>query len=495
MVNNRVYWYKKVIIDFIVVAFLIVISLNSSCRQYVPPAHNVINPVVISDESGRQVVAFQNNGGEGPITHLEKIGNDGKVLWQVIQLDPSQPFKPYTSSPTELIRDGKDNIFVVWGLGNDIWIKKFDINGKSVWNNKIKIGNCSKLYQLKAIKDGQDGVIIGCYGEEGEFWSQKINSDGKSVWSPKYQMFNIAGFDLTTDSMNNVLLIYVTFERSIYIQKLDSSGSNIWGSPILLSTHNPSPKVLGPATASSSVTIYPGRAEPREYAVWLISHQSGGCTAGYSDTWGNTAIDRSLNFYKVNTEGNILWNKRLTPDSGDKNNLVPEYALSKVVGDNLGGIYILERIVQVHSSGNMDVSLVIHQIDSSGTEVINSNYGQVVTDKVWNVNLDPRYEFISDSSSGVIIIWVSSTRNQDGRETGAILRIQKLDRDGKKQWDESGIILSNDNVQNMNETPFLILDGSGGFIVSLGNSSVTGGVGSLVWRFGPDGKLIWKKMY
>ena len=85
--------------------------------------------------------------------------------------------------------------------------------------------------------------------------------------------------------------------------------------------------------------------------------------------------------------------------------------------------------------------------------------------------------------------------NENNRETGTVIRAQKVERDGKKQWDEFGVMPSNDDVTSMNGYPSVVSDGSGGFIASLGNSAITGGRGSLVWRIGPDGKLIWKNLY
>ena len=44
--------------------FIISVALDSSCVCGRPPDFNVINPVVISDETGEQIIAFQRNSGK-----------------------------------------------------------------------------------------------------------------------------------------------------------------------------------------------------------------------------------------------------------------------------------------------------------------------------------------------------------------------------------------------------------------------------------------------
>ena len=128
---------------------------------------------------------------------------------------------------------------MIWSLGDNIWIRKFDINGSSVWKNKVKVGSYSELYKLRAISNGKGGVITSYYDQRGDFWLQEINGDVKSLWPPEKRMSEIAGFDITIDSSDNILLFYVTFKRSFYLQKIDLSRSNNWDSSILINTHKP----------------------------------------------------------------------------------------------------------------------------------------------------------------------------------------------------------------------------------------------------------------
>jgi hypothetical protein len=474
----------KILLLPAVLLSITMLTINTGCIDGRPPDHNVINPAVISDGSMGYILAYQNNQGKGPITYLKRIGADGNYLWET-GIDSSQPYKPYSNSPTELVSDGTGNIFVIWGLGDDIWIKKYDINGNSVWNNKVKIGSCSRLYKLKAFGDNHGGVITGCYGQDGDFWFQVVNSEGKSMWSPEKRMSNIAGFDILTDSSGAILLFYVNFERSFYLQKVDLSATNLWDSPVLLSTHRPEAST----PASKSTTVFSRRAAAGEYETWLISDKHEGYITGYGDTYGDTYEDRSLNVFKVNADGTILWTKRLIATVEDKNSQITDFATSKVVDDGMGGILIISRLMRIPDT--KDTSLIVRRIDSSGNETSITDNGLVAAENAWNVNQSSRYEAIPDGSGGVIVIWVSTTRNENNVRTGAILRGQKLDRDSRKIWGEAGVILSTTDIEGMNGLPSLISDGSSGFIVSLGASG--SGLGSIIWRIGPDGNLVWEK--
>lgn len=156
------------------------LSTNSACIP--PPYYYVINPAVISDGTGGYVIAYQMcNSTGGTFTYLRRLDAQGRNLWGAagIRLDLSQPGKPESANPTELVSDGQGNTIVIWGLNDDIWTQKFDINGNSIWNSKVKLGSCRQLYKLEAISDGGGGAIVGCYGEKGDFGLQDINNDGK----------------------------------------------------------------------------------------------------------------------------------------------------------------------------------------------------------------------------------------------------------------------------------------------------------------------------
>ena len=222
----------------------------------------------------------------------------------------------------------------------------------------------------------------------------------------------------------------------------------------------------------------------------MISDKAGGCVTGYSDTSGNTYIDRSLNIFKVNADGNILWTKRLDTDTQGKSNQIVDYATSRVVGDGMGGLLVLGRVVRANISGKDDTSLVIQRIDPTGNETLMN--GQVVTDNAWNVNQSSRYQAISDDSGNAVVVWVSIARDENKKETGYILQAQKLDHNGKEQWNEGGVILSNTGFELTNESPSLTLEDSSGFTISFGG--IGDGIHGLENRTG-WAKCLWRASY
>ncbi len=77
--------------------------------------------------------------------------------------------------------------------------------------------------------------------------------------------------------------------------------------------------------------------------------------------------------------------------------------------------------------------------------------------------------------------------NENDIQARAAFRAQKLDKNGKKQWDDSAPVLSYNWAIPFFNLPLIKADSSGGFIVSVG------GLGPIIWKIGPDGKLLWEK--
>jgi hypothetical protein len=483
--------FKIVILSFFLLSMVININLTSACVQ--PPDTNMINPVVLPDGTGRFYVAWQNNEGKGPFTSLAGISIDGMILWQK-QIDLSQPFKSNIASPTELVSDGEGNVFVVWGMGDNVWIQKYDSNGNSIWKNKIKVFSCKKLEKMAAISDSQDGAIIGAYGQLGEFRLQRVNKEGKPVWLPEISMSDNGGFNVTLDSSGDILLFYATVNRSFYLQKLDLAKSKIWDIPIHLNTQTSGSqtnissgkitpiKSTGLLGCGSGSTVYPYRADPGEYATWLINDQSGGCIIGYSDTFGHSLPERSMNLYRVNINGNILWEKHIGAKSDDDHTM--DFATSRVVSDNMGGLFVVSSPMPQIPKANNAIVIVRH-IDYSGNELLGTGEGMIVAANVWNVD---SYDVISDGSK-LVIGWTSEVKG-DYSPTKEY-RVQEVDFQGKKLWGENGTLLFTTGfIPTM--APALYPDGSGGFVISLGR---IGGRISMMWRIDSAGKVLWERRF
>jgi hypothetical protein len=474
----------KVII-FWLLCIIIPLGFNMSCTK--PPYNYVINPLVVPDGFGGNIIVYQQNNGKGAITNIQYIGPDGGNRWadSDIRLDPSQPADvPGGGSPTELVGDGKGNSFVIWGTDNNIWLRKFDINGRSVWKNKVEIGKTQGIYKLRALSDGHGGVITGYYGMGGDFWLQKVNGDGKLLWTTKYQKPNIAGFDFLIDSNDNILLTYITLERSIYLQQVDLFGRDGWGSPILLETYKTtSSNQAKPATTIglSGCTYVPrGAPDPGEYTTWIIDDDTEGCIVGCLHNYGTKAF----NVYKIDNKGNIIWTKAPQPPSILQNRQITSFGMSRFISDGTGGIFILWNVFSKSNGG----TILVQDLDFLGNESGYINGEENVIDNTWNSNGFSWFERIVGDKSGLIVTWASAINDPHSLEN-FVLRAQRLGQFGNKEWAGDGISLPKTMMAMFNQSPSITVNDQNGFFI------IVGGTGSVIWKIGTDGKLQWERRF
>jgi hypothetical protein len=208
---------KIVILALLCFSFTISISVSGAKPPYLPTN----NPVVVPDGSKGFIVAYQQNKGKGKKTYIQRISGNGQNLWddKGIELDPAEPVNNSFLSQIELVGDGNGNYYAVWCLKNDLRINKFDVGGHWLWNDKVDLGICSDLAKFVSLSDNNGGVIVVCGGIKGDFWYRKISSDGHLVWPPEKPMSDIVGFDIALDNSGNLLMVYVTFSRSIFLKK------------------------------------------------------------------------------------------------------------------------------------------------------------------------------------------------------------------------------------------------------------------------------------
>ncbi len=94
---------------------------------------------------------------------------------------------------------------------------------------------------------------------------------------------------------------------------------------------------------------------------------------------------------------------------------------------------------------------------------------------------------VSDENGGAFFVW-SDYRNEPNFYTSAQLYAQRIDSDGKPQWQKDGIPMS--NLHYNQQQPACIADGAGGFIVVWWDErEVFADI--YAQRTGPDGTILW----
>jgi len=205
--------------------------------------------------------------------YAQHINSEGKRLWQndgiVVSNATSSQFRPTA------INDGFDGAIVVWndtrnwslGYSWDIYAQRINSNGNSLWTyNGIPI--CAKPRDQagqKIVTATNNEFIISWNDERApgtdtwENYAQKINLSGKIIWAENGVqvcpgIYPQASAMLVMDNLGGAILTWTDHRLDvsgrnprIYVQHMDSSGTQIWQSNGIQLCSN----IAGPTTIVS----------------------------------------------------------------------------------------------------------------------------------------------------------------------------------------------------------------------------------------------------
>jgi hypothetical protein len=387
----------------------------TGCEPLRPP-YLVPNfyPAVAGDGSGGIVAVYhlsELSGKESYTSHsyIQRISSVGERLLGEkgipIDLELDQMV-----SPTTLVSDGQGNYLLIWKSPNGIWACKIDLTGNLLWGEgEVKISSLTRFRDYKVF--GNNGVaIVAWVNTGGELFIQKIDADGHLLWPDAPVLSQTIGFDLSTDHQGNIFIIWRGLDSGISIRKIDSQGQSQWNKDILLLNGKSAPFT---------------NAQPWESDFWVISDGAGGCITGWKDMTGSYP----LNLQRIETGGNVLWSVQKLPTNEKF------LDLCRIVEDGSGGTLVFWQ---------SNRSIYAQHIDSDGIPLWEGENGLLVDSGVYL----PDYQvssgdFVSDGNGGAIISWISGT------EVGRIPYSQRLDRSGKKLWNDQGKIVRSTSTSHV----------------------------------------------
>jgi len=218
------------------------------------------------------------------------------------------------------------------------YLVRFDNNGNILWE-KI-LGNPSSSNSSETlIEDPFGNIYLPFYENSARL--AKLNSNGQILWIKNYSSFQIEGFSGIefVDDYKNIVLLgqnLVQGFRTSSVTKLDSSGNLIWNK-----SYYDTLSLLGTYKSSNNSFWFSGN---EYYFCGFITPSLG--------------VENRVGFIiKLDTNGNILWNKRYPQCKGIFS-----------IASNSSNTFI--ACGQAEATGY----LYCQKFDSSGTVIWNRNY-------------------------------------------------------------------------------------------------------------------------
>ena len=378
----------------------------------------------------------------------QRIDSLGNLLWDEdgVFIDSLAFWLPHP----EIISDGSGGAIVAWvGSGFteiNVHVQRIRYDGVPLWGYLgIHAGQSdSAQWNPAIIGDSTGGCIVTWLDERQgnlDIYAQRIDSTGSRLWGntglPVCTAMNDQGWHRMDNFMNDDIVILWSDMRNgdydIYAQRIDENGNPLW--PI-----NGKEVYLGPGDQVSTKIIEDGRNGA--IIVW---------EAGDFITY-----DFDIYAQRIDTNGTICWDSSgvviCNEDSLEFH--------SKIVSDSKGGIVAVW--LDERTSHRWDV--YCQRVDSNGICMWDSN-GVFIntiadTSQEWTT-LYP--QICSDGRSGGIITWKDYRSNNNWD-----IYCQRIDSLGVLQWTVTGLPVCV-NPEQQRWGPVICEDSRNGGIIAWGD--------------------------
>lgn len=466
---------KKILISAVFIFVASFTLIFTGCPQHIDSLYGI---KVVGDGTGGAIIVYEDKLG-GNI-YVQKISPDGKFLWGqdgVLLGRGNKQF--YSFQSIHVVSDGSEGAIISWpetisqATINIVYhISKVDASGQIVWQRDY-----DHVITL-LISDGSGGVIAS-YSPDGQTLVLiRIDSSGNLAWGEREVLLSLPGsaWQIASDGVGGAVIAWKETQYpstaepgtaraidTLFAQRVDVEGEFLWGNEsgngmlVYKSPENvwiDSIEVTADGLGGVVLTYYQVTEDPT-------------VEPGHRQTW-------DIITQRIDAGGSLLWQSEGVPLEITKSNPNAVPMSPELTGDGSGGVIIIWRDTRRDAAG--EASVYAQRIDENGNLLWQA--GGV---KVSSTSLNPHPQIISDNSGGAII---SYSFQADGR----ILRLQKLDGDGNRQWQENGISITEKGFAGYSIAP----DGIGGVIIGWGVSRSTfGSEKAYVQRVNADGELLW----
>jgi hypothetical protein len=231
-------------------------SSDTRVEQYASSTQG--HPAVVVDSEGNSIYVWHDSRGAAYDIYAQKLDKYGDPLWgsSDVMVNQVADGAEYDWG-LDIVLDSNDNAIVVWtdnrnGDGNfSIYAQKIDPYGEAQWGssdvrvNQDTTASANRSYPAIDI-DSSDNVIVVWQDERAgdgnwSIYAQKLDSSGTPLWGSSDKLVNQDDYyayapqpDVTVDSNGNAIAVWTDYESAefedINAQKLDPAGIAQWGS-------------------------------------------------------------------------------------------------------------------------------------------------------------------------------------------------------------------------------------------------------------------------
>jgi uncharacterized delta-60 repeat protein len=457
-------------------------------KAHFVPVHGYGDSVATAiavDGSGNVFVTGRSSGGSSSNDYATlKYDPEGTLLWENRYNGPGNG----DDLATAIAVDGNGNVYVTGtsyggSTSSDYATLKYDPEGKVVWENRYNGPGNSVADSATAITvDGNGNVYVTGWSDGGsssnDYATLKYDPEGKLLWKNRYNGPGNGWDEATAIAVDGNGNVYVTGS---------SSGSS---SGVDYATLK-----YGPDGTLLWEKRYNGPANGEDHATAMAVDGNGNVYVTGDSSRGNSLADYAT--LKYDPEGTLLWEKRYNgPANGEG------YATAMAVDGN-GNVYVTGWLFTTGDNLRVDYATVKYSpegellwenrynepgdSESYATAIAVDGKGNVYATGYTFVVSGPPIEVEVRNGKGNV--YVTKIPGPTGYESDYLTL--KYGPDGNLLWKNR----YNGPANGEDYATAIAVDGNGNVLVTGESSGGNSGVDYATLKYGPDGTLLWEKLY
>ncbi|MBN2543838.1 PKD domain-containing protein [bacterium] len=419
---------------------------------------------------------------------------------------------PFSSGNNpQIVQDGSGGAIVFWVVSSSNVIKaqRFDADGVRLWGTTgITITTASvPSSNVKAVPDNTGGAIVvwnATPSTNSEIYAAKVDSSGAVQWQETAisSGYNETLEDISTDGSGGVLIAclrYVSSNPWVYAQRVNSSGSILWGaggtqvSTMLTYQESPdiSPDGSGGAFIAWAHTDDSGRSSIQANRL----NSSGSGVSGFAKVIAYSRSGDQFRFPKTTADSNGgIWIAYIMGMSDTEMNIYANYYSNtaavgtqltlctasdyqepiELVSDGANGAILVWEDKRNFSTNEKDIYAIA--IRSGGTVAWSAN-GVSIANSSGNEDQPDVYP---NGSQGAVFVWRTNTGTETNIETSIVLS------DGSYAW---GGKLALCDASGSQSRPVVTATGTGNFIAAWADGRNSGVLSIYAQNICPGGTI------